>query len=120
MDQALGPHSRTHARRLKEISNPPFDDASAYALFDVLLGAPFDDNRVDSFEVQEMSKEQPCRTCSDNHNLCSLCAQHSSRRDVEFVDDSEATRHSSERRLVWTKNDTSPCDAVIGSDVIDE
>ena len=120
MDQALGTHPRANARRLKELGNSPFDDARAHALFDVLLGASFDDDRVDSLEVQKMSEEQPSGACSDNHYLCSLCAQSFSRRDVKFIDDLEATRHSSERRLVLTKNDTSLCDAVIGSDVIDE
>jgi hypothetical protein len=57
VDQALSAHSRAHARRLQKIGDPPLDDAGAHALFDVLLRSSFDDDRVDSFEVQEMSEE---------------------------------------------------------------
>ena len=69
-------HSRTHAHRHEQIDRALFEDASAHPIDDVITAAVLDDDRIDAVAVQQLREHQPCRTCADDADLCSMTMCH--------------------------------------------
>ena len=54
---------------LQQIDGALLEDARPHAIDDVLAAAVLDDDRVDAVEMQQVSEQQPCRTCADDADL---------------------------------------------------
>src|SRR5262249_62070935 len=69
MQHALALHAAADADVDEEVGGPMLDQASAYAVFDVVATAVFDDDRFDTLQVQKPRQHEPGGACSNNSDL---------------------------------------------------
>lgn len=72
MLQALAPQTLAHARLDQQIHRSLFQDSSTHPFLDVLATASLDDDRFDALEMEQMRKNEPGRTGSDDSDLCAM------------------------------------------------
>jgi hypothetical protein len=69
VDQAFSLEAVTDSGLFHQIDSALFEDAGANTLFDIFLGARFENDGVDSLQMKQMREGEPGGTCSDDSDL---------------------------------------------------
>ena len=69
MSEACASEPRPDTHRVEQIHRALLEYARPHAIDHVLAAAILDDDRIDAVEMQQVSKQQPCRTCTDDSDL---------------------------------------------------
>src|SRR6185503_10591279 len=69
MEQAFALEAGSDSALDHEIDRALLENAGANPLDDVIPGSIFDNDGVDSRQVQQMAQHQTCRACSNNSHL---------------------------------------------------